>query len=294
MKMNEMARQVGGSVCAIFTDTIIFENAERVPELSNEIGGMRVSKVNKYELMMDTKPRTNMYNCERPKKAELKTIDEFKLEDGKGCFIDGMGGTGKSTLCKKLQKELGDGKFAVCTPTHKSALIVGAITIYNLFNISPKDNTYLKSAVQKLKDSGVEYIFVDEVSMINSRVWSILNDIKKKFNFKFILMGDFGQLDPVESKHYNVLNSEVFAELVDGQILELTYNYRAANDPEFALLNSDFLKVRSGDLDIDYSTYGTKECIKSICFTNKTRKAINEKWNLKESKHKPFETINNI
>ena len=293
MKMDQMARQIGGVPVAIFTDTIIFENAERIPELSDKIGGMRISKVNKYEIMMNTQPRTNRFNNDRPAKKEMKHIDDFKLEDGKGCFITGLGGTGKSYRCKQLQKLLGDSKFAVCTPTHKSALIVGAVTIYNLFNINPKDNSYLKSAVQKLKDSGVEYIFIDEVSMINSRVWSILNDIKQNFNFKFILIGDFGQLDPVESKIYDVINSEVFAELVDCQKLELTRNYRAEKDPEFGSFIADLIKVRAGET-IDFSTYGTKECIKSICFTNKTRKAINEKWNLRESKDKPYITLNNI
>ena len=279
--MDQMARQVGGSVCAIFTDTIIFENAERIPELSDKIGGMCVSKVNAYEIMMNTQPRTNRFNNDRPAKKEMKHIDDFKL-NGKGCFIKGKGGVGKSTLCKKLQNELGPNKFAVACLTHKAALNIKAVTIYNLFNISPKDNSYLKSAVQRLKDSGVEYIFIDEASMINSRVWSILMDIKKQFNFTFIILGDFGPLDPVESKVYNVEQSEIFAELVDCQILELTYNYRAASDPEFAILDSDYDKIRAGET-IDFSTYGKKECIRSLSFTNKTRQAINE-INLRESK----------
>ncbi len=39
----------------------------------------------------------------------------------------------------------------------------------------------------------MEWIFIDEISMINSKVWAVLNDIKTKYNFKFVLMGDFGQ-----------------------------------------------------------------------------------------------------
>jgi thymidylate kinase len=59
----------------------------------------------------------------------------------KGCYVKGKGGCGKSTLCNKLQKELGEEKYAVCTPTHKSTLKIGAITIYNLFNIDT--HTYI-------------------------------------------------------------------------------------------------------------------------------------------------------
>ena len=56
--------------------------------------------------------------------------------------------------------------------------------------------------------------------------------LRKKYNFKFVLLGDFSQLPPIENKIYDVKNSEVFAELADCQLLELTKNYRAIKDPE--------------------------------------------------------------
>ena len=76
---------------------------------------------------------------------------EFKLQDNKGCCILGIAGSGKSEKCKILQKELGEGKYAVCAPTHKAALLIGAVTIYHLFNIDTHTHTYLKSAVENLK-----------------------------------------------------------------------------------------------------------------------------------------------
>ncbi len=51
----------------------------------------------------------------------------------------------------------------------------------------------LKSAVEKLKNSGVEYIFIDEISMVNSKIWGVLSDIKKKYNFKFDLNSIIGR-----------------------------------------------------------------------------------------------------
>ncbi len=52
--------------------------------------------------------------------------------------------------------------------------------------------------------------------------------------FKFVLFGDFHQLPSVENNHYDIFNIEVFAEfaaeICDGQMLELTRNYRAKND----------------------------------------------------------------
>jgi hypothetical protein len=48
-----------------------------------------------------------------------------------------------------------------------------------LFNINPIDYNYLKSTVENLKKEGVEWIFIEEVSMITSKIWSAIRDIKK-------------------------------------------------------------------------------------------------------------------
>ena len=129
--------------------------------------------------------------------------------------------------------------------------------------------------------------------MVNSKIWAVLSDIKKKYNFKFVLLGDFGQLPPVEKYKYNVQESELFAELVDCQLLELTKNYRAMNDPEFNFFLNDMMTIREGG-QIKFNKYGKKECRKSICWTNRTRKVINQKWNLKESQNVKYITLNNM
>ena len=54
--------------------------------------------------------------------------------------------------------------------------------------------------------------------------------MKNIYWFKFVLFGDFYQLPSVEVNHYDVVNSQVFAEICGGQILELTIKYRAEND----------------------------------------------------------------
>ncbi len=55
-------------------------------------------------------------------------------------FITGEPGKGKPYMCKELQQEIlmsvrHDNCYKVCTPTHKSALIANATTIFYLFNI---------------------------------------------------------------------------------------------------------------------------------------------------------------
>ena len=181
MKMHQLAQHVGECVRGIFTDTIIVENPKKLHFYQQK---SEVLEILKFLNQIYSKNKNFIH--EKPEKKVLKKIEEFKLSDNKGCCVLGIAGSGKSTLCNKLQQELGEGKYAVCAPTHKAALLIGAVTVYNLFNIDTHTHTYLKSAVEKLKNSGVEYIFIDEISMINSKIWGVLSDIKKKYNFKFV------------------------------------------------------------------------------------------------------------
>ena len=299
MKMHQMATQIGGTVRGVFTDTIIFEGSINTPKCNkNIIGGIRKTSIKEFTKCMNITPRTSKYIEERPKPVELEKVKTFMLKDNKGCFITGEPGTGKTYMCKELQQEIlnsgeNGNSFKVCTPTHKSALIADATTIFNLFNINPIDYTYIKTTVEKLKDDGVKWIFIDEVSMITSKVWSVIRDIKSIYGFKFVLFGDFYQLPSVESIHYDVLNSEVFAEICDGQMLELTRNWRAENDVDFKEFITDLRIVKNGGKP-DYRTYGTTECRKSLCWTNKTRKSINYKWMQHEAKDNKYIIINNI
>ena len=148
--MHQLSRHIGGCVRGIFTDTIVVEKPERPPFLSMEIGGVRNSNISKSNIQLEVKPRTKNFIHEKPEKKVLKKINEFKLEGNKGCCILGIGGSGKSTLCNKLQTELGENKYAVCAPTHKTSLIIGAVTVYNLFNIDQHTHT-LNQQLKNLK-----------------------------------------------------------------------------------------------------------------------------------------------
>ena len=92
---------------------------------------------------------------------------------------------------------------------------------------------------------------------------------------------------------YNVQDLELFAELVDCRLLELTKNYRAMNDPEFKNFLNDMMTIREGG-QIKFNKYGKNECRKSICWTNRIRKAIDQKWNLKENQNIKYITLNNM
>ncbi len=69
----------------------------------------------------------------------------------------------------------------------------------------------------------------------------------------------------------------VFADICDCQMLELTTNWRAQNEPEFNEFITDLRVVKEGGTP-NYKTYDRK----SLCWTNKTRKLINNKWMVEE------------
>ncbi len=83
------------------------------------------------------------------------------------------------------------------------------LQLYLIWSISILDYTYLKSTVENLKKEGVlknrRWIFVDEVSMITSKIWSAIRDIKNIYGVTFVLFGDFYQLPSVDSKHLSTL-----------------------------------------------------------------------------------------
>jgi hypothetical protein len=55
----------------------------------------------------------------------------------------------------------------------------------------------------------------------------------------------------------------IFSEICDGQMLELTRNYRAENDVDFAEFIADLRVIKNGGKP-DFKTYNNTECRKSL------------------------------
>lgn len=289
MKMHQMSSLIGGKIRGVFTDTIIFEGKINKPNCDDKtIGGIRESTLKPFTKLMNIYERKELFTLPTIK---FNKLNNFSIEDNKSVFITGDAGTGKSYLTNQLKSKLKENEFVSCTPTHKSALIIDGKTIYDVFNINPHDHTYLKSKVEKLKNNGLKWVFIDEISMINSKCWAVIRDIKRIYKFNFVLVGDFNQLPPVEDITPDIVNSSAFHEICDGNIYMLTKNWRADSCPDFKNFIDDLNNVKKGH-DIDLSNYRKKECRKSIAWTNMTRKIINNEWMLKESKGKECYFIN--
>ena len=188
-----------------------------------------------------------------------------------GCVnIDGRAGTGKSYLIDAMKKELEvrENKYICLAPTNKAARNIKGLTIHKY--IGGGKCTNIKNVnCRALKD--VNYIFIDEISMVHEIFYKVFLTIKSiKPDIKFIIAGDFAQLKPVKDRaNFNYKNSRALYELCMGNRLVLT-KCRRSDDILF--------KLCQDVNNVDISKFGKTQCSRSICFTNYKRLAVNKMW----------------
>jgi ATP-dependent exoDNAse (exonuclease V) alpha subunit len=186
------------------------------------------------------------------------------VDSKKSWCITGAPGTGKSKLTVDILKKI---KNAIAlAPTHKACRVINGQTLHKFLSCV---FTSKQSLLNKIKD--VEYIVVDEISMVKEIFYKVFMMIKKKRpDVKFIMVGDYNQLevvkDRVEDCDYE--NSLALFEICDGNKLSLL-KCRRSNDELFNLTKFETI----GDLKAtQFNRAFTK---RHICFTNKKRIEIN-------------------
>ena len=124
--------------------------------------------------------------------------------------LAGMAGSGKTRVIKALlelfKQKKESHRMVVVAPTGSAAALLGGSTYHYMFGIS-QDST--SSAIQmahvKTRLQGVDYVFMDEVSMlscrdmylISARLAQIMNNPESPFGaINMIFAGDFAQLPP--------------------------------------------------------------------------------------------------
>jgi len=191
------------------------------------------------------------------------------IKSNKSYFITGPGGSGKTCLLKQLQRKLTkqDKKYISLCPTNIAALLVGGMTIH-------KFSAQLKKQSQ-VQNLDLDYIFVDEVSMLGEVFYKFLMMIKKlRPDIKMIISGDYCQLLPVNdriSPDTDYSNAPCLFELADYNKIQLT-KCRRADDTLYNLIKFDNIpNVRRSDFT---ETNEYKNDV-NICYTNKKRIEIN-------------------
>lgn len=220
---------------------------------------------------VDLEPRELYYY--QPKKWTMINKDEVTPEyiKNNNLIIDGIAGTGKSTLGRSLTENEERNKLAF---TNKAALNINGKTIHKFFGIDPRGR--IKKDWNKIKGN-LKNIMIDEFSMITYEIWRILLILKKnRPEVKFMLLGDWQQLPPVEKYTGDYSQLDFVKELVDCKMLQLTENKRS---DEF--MSNVYKKLlETGELDLNQ--FGTNQnTMIHIVYTNKKRIELNSIHNQK-------------
>ena len=150
--------------------------------------------------------------------------------------LSGYAGTGKTFLMQEIVARCSksSAQFAFTAPTNKAAKVLRALTgeactIYSLLGLRIEKNGELKELVGggAPRDlSELDVIFLDEASMVNSKLLLLLREIVKFHRVKLIFLGDPAQLPPVGEVSSPVWGLGCTATLTqvlryDNQILKL-------------------------------------------------------------------------
>ena len=317
-KMMEKIKSEGGNVIGVKTDAVIYEHPYEI-DFSQEYWDdeKKVKKIKNEENIKPIKRQVNLFNKQ---KLEIEPTKYFKyeqesiyqdsgydtiIESKKGCLILGPAGAGKTYLINKIVNKLNlqDDEIVKTTQVRKGGKTVDKKTTYKvskLLRLAPTNvsalfingktlerfkNSFVNGskAIQK-KYSHLQYIFVDEISMVKEKFYRLLLTIKQsKPDIKFIISGEFFQLPPVKDLFevndpqlpinyysYKYEQSRALFELVDGMKLELTKCMRSDTT-----VFDNGTKIKNG-IQIDVSNY-TKpiQLYKNICYTNRKRMKIN-------------------
>jgi 5-methylcytosine-specific restriction endonuclease McrA len=216
--------------------------------------------------------RSNLYTeFKDVENNDFSSLVKQMIDLNKSFTLQGCPGVGKSHFTRQIQEELTklNLKFVSLAPTNKAALIIHGQTLN-------KFQTKIKTT-KKFDHLDLDYIIVDEISMMKEKYYAFLQTIKAhKRNIKFILVGDFNQLMPVNDRvDCNYKNSKILHELSSGNRLTLT-KCRRSDDALFKTLQFDNIPNIQRD---DFTHNETKI---NICFTNEKRMEVNDKYMMKE------------
>ena len=191
-----------------------------------------------------------------------------KYLDGENVFITGQGGTGKSYFIKKIYEDsIKKGKnINVTALTGCAALLLDckATTIHywsgiGMGNLNVDDSIYQISKYKKRKNwINCDILIIDEVSMLSSEIFELLDNIGKKIRknkkpfggIQLIFSGDFHQLPPISYNKF-CFEIQLWSECFKNEVL-FTKNYRQNDDEDYknilTEIRNECLSDKSKDL----------------------------------------------
>jgi len=214
-----------------------------------------------------------------------------------GGLVYGMGGTGKSHIIKHLKtaiETIGE-KYYALAYTNDAALNINGKTFHATFHLKP-NATGIDEGVVKNTDIP-KYIIIDEVSMLNTFIYSILDQILHFHpNTLFILCGDFHQIQPIGEEELEFKDSYILKLLANQQKWFLEVNHRT--DTKGGLVSMLKFMTKLGQ---DYKGHYIDVATLTNAIRNNTKESKNltdmvNGWNIcyNNNKDKKGRRINNI
>ncbi len=291
-KLKSIIENNGGIPITLKTDCVVYKNDQEINiddyywDKEKTVKKYKHEEVFSYQLKapmkLENNPPVKLMFDEYNQYGENDKLDDNIINSNKGILILGPAGTGKTYLINSVINKLENKKILRLAPTNKAALLIKGQTLdrfaYNL----------IFSRKNSIKYKNIDYVFVDEISMVSSKFIKVLLSLKYyNPDIKFIISGDFYQIPPVKDNTTKLVSrSKALYELVDGNMCNLTICKRS-NHELFNICE----KVKHGK-NIDTSIFNNKESNLNICFTNKKRIEINQQCNERYIKETGVKFIN--
>ena len=178
-----------------------------------------------HQLIIDTTSTEFKLNAEQERAFRIvanHAVSQFP--DQLKLYIGGMGGTRKSQVLEALTHFFSirneSHRLAIVAPTGSAAALLGGSTYHYLFGINDKRECSNLSQIHS-RILGVEYVFLDEVSMLSARdmykISARLANVRNRLGDPFgginmIFAGDFAQLPPaIGGEHVSLFSRFVGA-----------------------------------------------------------------------------------
>lgn len=261
-----------------------------------------------------------------------KITSDYKLEEIDRYFnlVIGKAGVGKTYFIKKFVDN-SNKNIAIVAPTAMAAINTGGVTINSFFKLplnvfDPNDSELINISS---KYSSIDYLIIDEISMVKSyqldaidKIMRANNDKTKPFGGKKILaFGDIFQLGPISSddqeanqfmqKHYNgsywFFDAKVFNHVMEEAPFEIPITIMTESKRHSDKIFISFLDVirrgkavndielqRFNNLSKTINENNLKEETIYLCQRNNQANNINhEKLNHLESDEKIYKATHN-
>lgn len=238
-------------------------------------------------------------------KILVNKLAEFIKGPHKTFLVEGIPGSGKtyaiSTFLLK-QKMIERENIIILTPTHQAKKVISkktdevfeCSTIHSFLGLTKKitndgkiyfDSENINSAFDETKCK-YTLVVIDECSMINKKCFENLMSMRKRYDYKYIFIGDINQLPPIneeESLAFLIKNNFKLTQNMrnDNGIHKLCENIlgNIKEDKEFFIEESE--NNTNYDNLLDYyqameKEVGNNSIMRVLCWTNKRRKELNK------------------